>query len=136
MALSKEELEELAALEKEEKAAAEAQADAEARQRLDAKRMRKRLSKPGVEHGKDFVVVETNTGLVVALRRPTDLEVDAFTDSEDQRAGMEKFILSIAIEPTKAVLEEQFSRYALLAPALSGAVTGMLGKLREEEAKK
>jgi 23S rRNA pseudoU1915 N3-methylase RlmH len=137
MALSKEELAELQALEVEESKAAEAQADAELRQRLEAKRMRKRLAKPGFEHGKDFAVVETTTGLVVAIRRPSEVEVEALAESKDEaRAGVEKFVLSLLIEPSKEIVGEHFARYCNLAPAFQPVITSMMGELRKEEAKK
>ena len=137
MALTKEELAELRALEADEKKAAEAAADADLRLRLEAKRMRKRIGAKGLEHGKDFIVVEVPAaGVALAFRRPTDVEVDTYAESDDGRAGIEKFTIGLLIEPAKDVVEELFAKFAGMAPSLDTPIASMLGKVREEEAKK
>lgn len=137
MALTEQELAELAELESDvatEKAAAK---DAAQRQRLDALRMRKRLAKKteGV-HGTDFIVIETTTGLNIGLRRPVDVEVDAFHEGEDDRATLEKFLLELVLEPTKEEVATHFAKFCGLATTIPQHVNGMLGRVREEEAKK
>ncbi len=138
MALTPEELAELEALEKEERKAADTRADAALRQRLEAKRMRKRLAGKHGEHGLDYVVIETTTGLNVALRRPHDVEVDALEDAKDdeKRAAMEKFITALVLEPTQAEVQEHLAKFCGLAGTFAPAVNTMMGRVREEEAKK
>lgn len=138
MALTKEELEELAALEKEEHETASAKADVIARQRLEAKRMRKRLATKHGEHGKGFAVVELDTGLNIAIRRPLDVDVDGLDEAKEgeERAGLENFVLALVLEPSKEDVQKCFSEYCGVVTALATFAKRMTGSAREEEAKK
>lgn len=136
MALSKEELAELAELEKEESKRAAELADATARQHLDALRARKRLaSKHGV-HGRDFVVVETTRAGNFAVRRPKDVEIDALAENVDDRAAQEAFALAVTLEPDAAAMQALMSSDPGVVNVVIPAAYSMLTRVREEEAKK
>jgi hypothetical protein len=139
MPLSKEELAELAELEKEEHKAAADAADALARQRLDAKRMRKRLAAKHGKHGLDFAVVELDMGMNIALRRPIDVDIDALDSKEaegQERAYLEKFVLGLVLEPSQDDVRKCFAEYCGAVMALANFAKRMTGGAREEEAKK
>jgi len=135
MALSKEELEELAALEREEKEAAAVEADAVARQALEAKRMRKRLAGKNGVHGKDFTVYETTAGNI-AIRRPLDVEIDSVGENAEDRAAQEKFLVGITLEPSADEMKKLLVTFPGLCSALIPRSFQMIGRVREEEAKK
>jgi hypothetical protein len=139
MALSKEELAELAELEKEEQTQFVAEADALARQRLEAKRMRKRLAPKHGKHGLDFAVVELDTGMNIALRRPLDVDIDTLSDEKaegQERAFLENFVIGLLIEPSKEDVQKCFSDYCGVVTALAEFAKRMTGSARAEDAKK
>lgn len=139
MALSQAEKDELAELEKEEQKQASADADALARQRLEAKRMRKRLAPKHGKHGLDFVVVELDVGLNIALRRPLDVDIDGLDAKEaegQERAYLEKFVLGLVLEPSQDDVRKCFADYCGAALALANFAKKMTGGAREEDAKK
>lgn len=138
MALTNEELAELAELEREEKAATEAAQDAILRQRLEAKRTRKRLAAKHGLHGRDFVVLETTAGINFAFRRPMDVELDALDEHAEgeERSALERFLLAIALEPSKEILGRALADYPGIGPSFAPAIRSMTGRVREEEEKK
>jgi hypothetical protein len=116
MALSKEELAELAALEKEEQDTAAKEADDAARQRLEAKRMRKRLAAKHGKHGVDGLDTEGSEG--------------------QERAMLENFVLGLLIEPSKEEVQKCLAEYCGVVTAIANYAKRMTGSAREEDAKK
>ncbi|MBX3205113.1 MAG: hypothetical protein KF764_08585 [Labilithrix sp.] len=136
--MTKEELDELQALEEGiEKDAAAAEIAAQ-RQRLEALRMRKRLGAKHGVHGRDFVVLETSAGVNVAIRRPNDVELDAFEVAKEKepRAALESFLSSIVLEPSKEDVQAMLASYPTMGAAFAPAINTLMGSVREEEAKK
>lgn len=138
MPLSKEEKDELAALEKEEREQAAADADAVARQSLEAKRMRKRLAAKHGKHGLGFVVVELNTGMNVAMRRPLDVDASVLDDPKEgeHRTALENYVLGLVLEPSQDDVRKCFAEYPGVVVSLADFTKGMTGRAREEDVKK
>lgn len=134
MALSKEELAELNALEAEERQRLSDEADAIARQHIAALKLTKKLAASHGKPGHDFVVLETTAGNL-AVKRPRDVDVDAFTEEEDGRESTEKFARSLLIDPPTD-LDMLIAQNAGLAPAVVRAANDLLKVIRTEEAKK
>jgi hypothetical protein len=132
--LTKEELEEVAALEKEASERAAADAAAAKRQHLEALRLTKRLAPKYGEHGKDFLVFETTVGNF-AIRRPVDVEVDGITEGSE-RADLEKFAASIVLEPPAAELQTLMAKHVSVVGVVVNQSFKLTKLLREEEAKK
>lgn len=135
--LSAEELAELKALEQEEKDRLDEVALAAQRQHLEALRLVKKLRTAGKngEPGSGFVVIETRVGNV-AVRRPTDVEIDSFAEEESSRGSLEAFAQCIVLEPPAADLKVLMADNPGLATAVMNAGVGLVKVLREEEAKK
>lgn len=134
--LTKEELEELAALEKEDRDRRDAEAVAAKRQHLEAMRMAKRLgAKHGVP-GRDFVILETVVGNI-AVRRPNEVELDTYdNEADDTRAQNESFASAVAIEPTGDAVRVLFAANPGLANTMGLHSMQLVKVLREEESKK
>lgn len=135
MALTKEEREELAALEQEDSDRRKADEDDAKRQHLDALRMSKRLAAKFGKPGHDFVVCETTLGVNIAIRRPTDVEVDEI-DASSERPELEKLAQSVALEPPGPEVARLMSEHHGLVGGLVNSAMGLLKSLRAEEAKK
>lgn len=132
--LTKEELAELAALEKEEADRLAAEAAAEKRQHLDALRLAKKLSAKHGRPGHDFLVLETRLGNV-AVRRPVDVEIDTIGEDAD-RSVLENYVAAIVLEPTPDEIRRLMAEHHGLCGAIVNASNRLLKALREEEAKK
>lgn len=137
MKLTEEEARELADLENEEKVRLAEEADAVKRQHLDALRMSKRLAAKNGRPGHDFQVLETKVGNI-AVRRPKDVEIDAFSENEDDRSrgDIEKFAAAVTLEPPPLELLALFAENPGLAPAILHTVIDLAKVTREESAKK
>lgn len=133
--LTKEELAELAALEREEKARLDAEAVAAKRQHLEALRSAKRLSAKHGMPGRDFVVLETKVGNI-AVRKPMDIEIDAMDDENVQRGKLEELATALTIEPLAATLQPLFADNPGLAPAIMRHAIKLAKVEREEASKK
>lgn len=134
--MTKEELEELATLEKEEKDRRDGDALAAKRQHLEALRLAKRLSAKNGVPGRDFVVLETTLGNI-AVRRPNEVELDTYdSEAEDHRAQNEQLAASVVLEPAATDVQ----RFMAQNPGLAGAIVrhsvDLVKVLREEEGKK
>jgi hypothetical protein len=132
--LSKEELDELALLEKEDKDRRAEEAKSAKRQHLDALRMSKRLSAKHGTPGLDFVVLETRVGNI-AVRRPIDVEIDAIDESSD-RAALETFAAMVVLEPAGPSFAKLMADHHGVVGAVVSQATKLLRALREEEGKK
>ncbi len=135
MSLSKEELEELAALEAEETKRREDEVTEAKRQHLAALRMQKRLEAAHGKPGLDFVVVETRVGNF-AMRRPQDVELEMLTDKKDDPAAHEEFCGMLSIEPSSSEVKATIGKYVGLPNALIPAIMSMVDMARSEEVKK
>ncbi len=136
MALTKEELSELASLEADDKIAVEAANDAAARQHIAALKLRKKLTAKHGVHGMDFVVLETTAGVNIAVRRPLDVEMDTVSDASEDRGAQEKFVAAITLEPSAEEMGKLFAQWPGLLGAVIPKAVGLIGRLREEEVKK
>lgn len=134
--LTKEEREELEALEREEQDRIDAEKVSAKRQHLDALRLSKRLAPKHGTPGRDFVVLETTVGNI-AIRRPLDVELDTTGDSdEDERAKNEKLSRAITLHPSTEELDKLLATQPALAYAIGAQSMRLCKVLREEEAKK
>ncbi len=135
MALSKEELAEMALLESEAAGELAAEREEAERMHLEALRLRKKLSGSLGKHGADFAVVETKIG-VFALRKPSDVEIDTVLEAGDSRAGGEEFISKLIVHPAAASVQALFPKHPGLVGALAPVALGLAKITREAEAKK
>jgi hypothetical protein len=135
MSLTREEQEELAALEREERERVEAEAVEAKRQHLEALRTSKRLAAKHGKPGHDFVVVETKVGNF-AIRRPVDVEVDGLLEAPDDRGNQEKYACSILLEPTAAEAQALMAQQPGLVGAICAKSLDLAKVTRAEEAKK
>lgn len=134
MALSKEELAELAELEKDETKRAEEAADAIQRQHIQALKLKRTLSTKHGACGTDFLVLETTAGNF-AVRRPTDVDVDSI-DETDTRASGERFVAGLLLFPDAVEGQKLMASFPALSGVLASAAMSLAGKTREIEAKK
>lgn len=135
MALSKEELEELKKLEDEVDAERSADEEAEKRQHLDALRMRKKFATKHGKHGRDFAVLETDVGVNIAIRQPTEMESEMVAERNDAEAH-EAFAKAITVSPTGDELTQLIVKYPGIRTAIIKSGFDLLGGLRDEKAKK
>lgn len=135
MDLTREELAELAALEAEDEERRKVARAAAQRQHLEALRMVKRLAQKHGTPGIDFAICESVIGNV-AVRRPTDLEVDADHGDLEQRGVLERFVLDLVLEPTREEVQRLFVQHAGLVAALAGVIAKLQKAVREEDVKK
>lgn len=135
MALTQEELDEIASLEADEEKTRAALADEAQRQHLAALRMKKRLATTLGVVGRDFIVIETTLGNI-AIRRPTDLEVDMLEEKPEDREAMEKYASGIVVEPSATELQKWMATNPGLVGPISIRSLTMLRVVREEEEKK
>lgn len=132
--LTKEELAELALLEKEESDRLADEEHAAQRQHLEALRLSKRLAAKHGVPGRDFIVLETTLGNI-AIRRPVDVEIDNISEGSD-RAVLENFACAIVLEPSAIDLQRLMSEHHGLVGAVVSQSSAMLRVVRGEEAKK
>lgn len=134
--LTKEELDELQALEGEEEKRVAAEAVAAKRQHLDALRLSKRLAAKHGKPGTDFLVLETRVGNI-AIRRPVDVEIDggALKD-EATREEEENYAAAITLEPPPDVIRKHMAEHHMLAKAIVVQSTRLIRVMREEQQKK
>lgn len=134
MSLTKEELDELAQLEKEDQERKAALASEAQRQHLEALRLSKRLRSKYGEPGRGFLVLETVVGNI-AIRKPLDIEIDPI-DENSGREALETYALAITVEPSA----DEIRKLLAENPGLLGAIVNNSQKLlkveREAEAKK
>lgn len=135
MALSQEELAELKQLEAEEAAEAKADADAADKQHLEALRMRKQLGAKLGKHGRDFVVLETDVGVNVAVRQPTEMETDIASEKNNAE-GHEAFAKAVTVTPQGDELTRLIVKWPGIRTAIIKAGFELMGGVREERAKK
>lgn len=135
MDLTPEERAELVTLEKDETDRRKSMQAARQRQHLEALRMSKRLAAKHGTPGVDFLVAETVLGNV-AIRRPTDLEVDADHGDLALRENLEKFLLPLILEPPQADVQKMFADNPFIVTGLAGILTKLQAGMIEEDAKK
>ena len=138
MALTPEEKKELAGYAEEDQARANVQAEADERQHLEAQRMRRSIAKAkGWKDGLDFVVLETDRENVnVAVRRPTQLEVEALSAKSEDTDAHEEYVCALVLEPEA----DDFLKFKVKYPGVGGAVAAasnqLMGGIRAANAKK
>lgn len=136
MALTAEELAELAAIEKSEQEQQKKAAEDRQRQRLAAGRLRAKLAAKHGVHGLDFLVIDNRCG-VFSFRSPLDVELDAIASQAEDRGAQESFLVSIAIEPAGNDLRTALAKRPGLVNSLIPEIFEKLVKAQhEEEAKK
>lgn len=131
--LTPEELAEIAELEREDDERRSAERTAAKRQHLEALRLQKRLAQNHGTPGIDFAILESVVGNV-AIRRPTDLEMDAERGTE--RGDLERYMLELALAPPPDELRAMFAEHAGLVVDLSEVLKVLQTAQRAEEAKK
>lgn len=138
MAFTPEEKKELAAYAAEDKAREEAEAEAIERQHLEAQRMRRTIAKAkGWKLGEDFVVLETDRENVnVAVRRPTELEVEALAAKAEDTDAHEEYVCALVVEPAADAFLLFKQKYPGVAGAVASASNELLGGVRAANAKK
>lgn len=135
MALSAEEKEELALLEKEAKDERAAEAEAAEVRRLAALRLRKKYTTKDRKHGRDFGVVETKVGNFV-IKKPLDTEIDPLLETPDDRGAQEKFVCLLLEEPPPEAVKPMFANEPGLANAIIGVALELAKVTVAETAKK
>lgn len=135
--LTEEEQKELAELEGEASDAAAQLAVDRKRQHLAALRLVKKLSALHGKRGLDFEVLETTAGNF-AIRRPIDLEVDAFTqDAKDgeERLQLHAFVCALRLDPDELAFKKGLTDFPRLGQMLATAALQLTGKRVDEEGK-
>jgi hypothetical protein len=135
VALSKEELDELAALEEEAKAEAAADKEADQRRHFEAMKLRKKYTTKDRKHGRDFGVVETKVGIFV-IKKPLDTELDPLLETPDDRGAQEKFVCQILEFPAPETVKLMFASEPQLAGAIAAVALDLAKVTVADNAKK
>ncbi len=133
--LTIEEKEELEALEAEVNDEYAAAAVAAQRQHIDALKLRKHLAPKCGVPGDDFEVIESDHGNF-AIRRPTEEQVQMLQEDTDDIERQKAFLLDSLIAPDEASAKVLLTKYPGLRDKLVVRAFRMVGRLREQEAKK